>query len=141
MDTLERRQKEEAGGMEMALRWLLMLMLAGVFVIHFMPELLLQLYALPDIPDSSVLMHLGFAALLIATIVALLAERSWAFLLLYITVVLAILVMGISLVPWVENVVRPDLATEGEVAANVVVLILGAFCHWLHKNRTSTDLS
>ena len=141
MESTEMLHKEEISGVERVLRWMLMLMLGAVFVVHFLPGTLHLLAALPKTPDRAVLIQQGFALLLVITTLALLAERTWAFLLLYISAIAATLLMGISLVPWVVGLLRPEQATEGVIAANLAVLIFGAFCHWLQKNRSVEDLS
>lgn len=141
METIERQHKEEVGGLEKALRWLLIFSLSAVFVTRFLPDMVQFVSALPEGVEQAVLIKQGFAVLLVANALLLLAERTWAFLLLYITLLLATLVMGVSLVPWVALLFRPDLATEAAIAANIVVLVMGAVCHWLQKNRNVNDRS
>ena len=141
MDTLEQRHKEDVTDLERSVRWLLILLLAAVFVDRFLPGMVQLVSSLPETLESSVLIEHGFAILLVITAFVLLAERTWAFLLLYVTILLATLVVGVSLVPWVVAMLRPELASEGVVAANIVVLLLGAVCHWLQKNRNVSDRS
>lgn len=141
METMERPRRRDAAGLEKTLRWLLILMLAAVFVTRFLPDLVRLLAAWPDTVEAAVLIQQGFAVLLAANALLLLAERSWAFLLLYITILLATLVMGVSLIPWVVGWFRPELATELVIVANILVLLMGAWCHWLQKNRNINDRS
>ncbi|MCK0154780.1 hypothetical protein MWU49_13755 [Alcanivorax sp. S6407] len=141
METIERPQREETGGLEKALRWLLILMLGAVFVTRFLPGMVQFVSTLPETLERSVLIQQGFAILLLVNALLLLAERTWAFLLLYVTLLLATLIMGVSLVPWVVGLMREDLATETVIAANIVMLLLAAWCHWLQKNRCVSDRS
>lgn len=141
MDTLQQRHRSNVSGLEKGLRWLLMLMLVAVFVTRFLPDLVQLVSVMPETLERSVLIKHGFAVLLLITALSLLAERSWAFLLLYVTFMIATLVVGVSLVPWVVGLLRPELASEGVIAANVLVLLIGAFCHWLQKNRDISDRS
>ena len=120
---------------------MLIFSLSAVFVTRFLTDMVQFVSALPEGVEQAVLIKQGFAVLLVANALLLLAERTWAFLLLYITLLLATLVMGVSLVPWVASLFRPDLATEAAIAANIVVLVMGAVCHWLQKNRNVNDRS
>ncbi len=141
METIERPHREDAAGLEKTLRWFLILMLAAVFVTGFLPDLVQFVSTLPDNLEQAVLIRQGFGILLVVTALLLLAELTWAFLLLYITTLLATLIMGVSLMPWIVDLFRPELATEIVIAANIVVLIMGAVCHWLQKNRNVNDRS
>ena len=141
METLERRREQQVSGLEKLLRWVLMGMLTAVFVTRFLPDLVQQVSSLSVTVSSAFLVQTGFALLLVVTVVALLTEQPVAFLLLYINVLVAILVMGISLIPGVVLLLPVELATEATIAANLVVLLLGVSCHWLQKNRVFTDLT